>query len=452
MITQRNLTSLLWAMKRQFGVGSEDVVLAVTTLSFDIAGLELYLPLIAGGQVVIYGGVAGDGEELSRALRASGATLMQGTPTTWRELLAAGGGAGLGGVRVLCGGEALRADLARQLRAVSGEVWNMYGPTETTVWSVCGAVGERGVKLGRGIENTQVYVLDGEMEPVPVGVWGELYIGGAGVGRGYWGRAELTAERFVPDGYGAELGGRLYRTGDICRYQWDGELEYQGRQDEQVKVRGQRIELGEIEAALNKVTGVKESVVVVGADEQGEPRIIGYVVSAAGSEVKGAELRAALRQSLPEHMVPTVFVSLGALPLTGNGKIDRRALPAVVGQGGESAASYVAARTPVEELMAGIWREVLHLEQVGVHDNFFDLGGHSLLATRIMSRVRNAFAVQLPLRAIFEAPTVAGLSESVVNTQEREQGGSQEIAGILKDLEHFSDDQIKALLQQAVGE
>jgi amino acid adenylation domain-containing protein len=412
MVTHGNLNHLLWSMKEQLKVEAGEVMLAVTTMSFDIAGLEIYLPLISGGQVAIYGGLGGEGKELLEALAESGAGMMQGTPTMWGEVIGAVRGEELREVRVLCGGEALSEELGRQLRELSREVWNLYGPTETTIWSLAGRVGEGGVKLGQRIGKTEVYVLDERQEPVPVGVKGELYIGGKGVGRGYCGRAELTAERFVPHRWSREPGARLYRTGDVCRYGREGELEYVGRRDEQVKIRGQRIELREIEAALNEVAGVSQSVVVAQGRVGQEQRLVGYVVS--GGELSSEELRQKLRQRLPEYMVPNVLLQLAQMPLTPNGKIDRQRLPEA---GVTAAREYVAARTPVEELLTSIWQEVLGLTRpLSIHDNFFDLGGHSLLATRIVSRVRKAIAVDLPLRAMFESPTIAELSVSIAKS------------------------------------
>ncbi|HEV3049034.1 MAG TPA: condensation domain-containing protein, partial [Longimicrobium sp.] len=285
-----------------------------------------------------------------------------------------------------------------------------YGPTETTIWSTSAAVGGDSasgvVPIGRPVANTRVYVLDAAGEPVPVGVAGELYIGGVQVARGYQGGAAMTAERFVPDPFSADPGARLYRTGDRARWRADGAIEYLGRLDFQVKVRGFRIELGEIEAVLRQHESVADCVVMARA-EAGEQRLVAYVVGDAEAEA----LRAHVRRSLPEYMVPSAFVFLDALPLTSNGKLDRKALPAP-----ESAAEanrYVAPRTPMEEVLAGIWAEVLRLERVGVEESFFDLGGHSLLATRVVSRVRELFGVELPLRALFEGPTVAELAVRV---------------------------------------
>jgi acyl carrier protein len=245
-----------------------------------------------------------------------------------------------------------------------------------------------------------------------------LYLGGEGLARGYWQRAELTAERFVPDGLSGCSGERLYRTGDLVKWRGDGELEYLGRLDQQVKVRGYRIELGEVEAELRKHAGIREAVVVVREQEDGDKRLVGYVVLEEGQEaVAGSELRPYLKERLPEYMIPSVFVQLAELPLTANGKVDRRALPEPE-QGPAGGEGYVGPRTATEEIVAGIWASVLKLERVGVTENFFEIGGHSLLATQVMSRIRESFAVEMPLRELFEQATVAGLSKRVEETMQ----------------------------------
>ena len=410
MISQRALLNFLSAMVAAPGIGKSDVMAAVTSLSFDIAGLEIYLPLLVGARIVLLPrAVALDGNSLRQRLEAIGASVMQATPSTWRLLHQAGwDGVGL---KVLCGGEALPVDLARVLTAGSVEVWNLYGPTETTIWSTTSQLGQNGtVNIGRPIWNTQVYVLDGRLDSVPVGVAGELYIGGVGLARGYLRRAGLTAERFVASPFGD--GDRLYRTGDLVRYLADGNLECLGRIDHQVKIRGVRIELGEVEASLRSCPGVGQAVVVAREDAPGEKRLVAYVVGSAGGTPASFDLRAHVKGSLPVYMVPSAFVALDKLPLTPNGKIDRQALPppeadAVV------RGEYVAPRTPVEEVLAGIWSEVLRVERVGIDDNFFELGGHSLLGMRVVAGMREALAVELPLRALFEAPTVCDLAGRV---------------------------------------
>jgi acyl carrier protein len=294
-------------------------------------------------------------------------------------------------------------------------------------------------------------VLDQQLNPVPVGVSGEIYVGGANVARGYLNRPELTAEKLVPDLFGSQPGGRLYRTGDLARYRPDGTLEYLGRIDHQVKVRGYRIELGEIEAVLREQAGVRQAVVLVGDELPGDPRLVAYVMADQQPGPSSGELRRSLQAKLPEYMVPSTFVFLDALPLTPNGKVDRRALPAPDQARPDLEDAFVAPRTPVEEALVGIWAQVLGLEQVGIRDNFFALGGHSLLATRIMSRVRRAFRVELPLHRFFEAPTVAELAQAII-AHEVKPGWTEKIARILKRIEGMSTDEVTTVLQQKRAE
>jgi acyl-CoA synthetase (AMP-forming)/AMP-acid ligase II/acyl carrier protein len=315
---------------------------------------------------------------------------------------------------MLIGGEAALPERVRAWQAAAGgrvRLLNGYGPTETTIvatfWEAPESGGVSRVSIGEPVSNTRCYVLDAAGRPAAVGVPGELYVGGVQVARGYLGRPAATAERFVPDPFAAERGARLYRTGDGVRWMADGTLEYLGRLDAQVKVRGFRIELGEIEVRLAEHPGVREAVVVAREDVPGDRRLVAYVIGAVETDA----LRAHLRQSLPEHMVPAAYVYLEALPLTPNGKLDRKALPAPEYASAED--RYVAPRTPTEEQVAGIWAEVLRLERVGVTESFFELGGHSLLATRVVSRVRQAFGVEVPLRALFDGPTVAEMAGRV---------------------------------------
>ncbi|MET0398497.1 MAG: phosphopantetheine-binding protein, partial [Longimicrobiaceae bacterium] len=305
--------------------------------------------------------------------------------------------------------------LARRFAAALPEatLLNLYGSSEVAADSTAHAMGAAGlaegerVPIGRPIWNTRVYVADAAMQPLPVGAVGELYVAGAGVARGYAGNPAATAERFVPDPFALAPGERMYRTGDRARWTPAGELEYLGRVDRQAKVRGFRVEPGEIEAALLELPQVREAAVTVREDVPGETRLVGYVVPSNGKGTSAAELRAQLAERLPGYMVPTVFVVLERVPLTASGKVDRRALPAPEAGGGTG---YVAPRTAAEEALAGIWAAVLRVERVGVHDDFFELGGHSLLATQVVSRVRQALGVEVPLQALFEAPTVAELA------------------------------------------
>jgi hypothetical protein len=308
---------------------------------------------------------------------------------------------------ILCGGEPLPADLAGSLIPRCRALWNMYGPTETTIWSTVSRVTDAtDIHIGRPIDNTQIRIVDAHLNPVPIGVPGELLIGGDGLARGYFKRPELTAEKFIRLPAANAL---FYRTGDLARYRADGNIQCLGRLDFQVKVRGFRIELGEIETALAAVPGVRQAVVVARPDHSGTTVLVAYVVHQHGGELPVSELREGLRRSLPEYMVPTHFVKLDALPLTPNGKIDRKPLlsQAIVSQ---DAQAVVEPRTPMEKLVASLFREVLDLKTVGADDDFFNLGGHSLMAAQLMSRIRSASGLDVPLRNLFDHPSVSALA------------------------------------------
>ena len=389
MIPHRALTNFLLSMRSQPGLTEHDILLAVTTLSFDIAGLELFLPLVVGARVELASReIATDGARLAETLRATGATAMQATPASWRMLLQSGWKVDPS-LKILCGGEALPRDLAEKLSERSGAVWNLYGPTETTIWSTLKKIepGEDPVPIGGPILNTQLYVLDAWLEPVPIGVPGELYIAGTGLARGYLHRPGLSARRFVACPYAREPGERMYSTGDLARWRPDGTLEFLGRADQQVKIRGFRIEPGEVELALQRDPSVRAVVVVAREDVSGDKRLVAYLVANQEPAPSAGELRDFLKAKLPDFMVPAAFVILDALPLTPNGKLDRRALPAPSAAMVAPGATYVAPRSPAEAEMAAIWEEALSLPQVGIHDNFFDLGGHSLLAIPLISLI-----------------------------------------------------------------
>ncbi|MEV6868512.1 amino acid adenylation domain-containing protein, partial [Streptosporangium subroseum] len=409
LVSHRNLLNFLTSMGERPGLAAEDVLLAVTTLGFDIAGLELYLPLVRGARVVVADRtVARSPRLLATEIERHGVTVMQATPATWR-MLVDDGWPGSPGLRAWCGGEALPQALADEILARTAGLWNLYGPTETTIWSSFHEVPAGAAPLlGRPIANTRMYVLDRHLLPVPAGVPGELFIGGAGVARGYGGRPELTAERFLADPFAGD-GSRLYRTGDRVRWRANGELEFLGRVDQQVKIRGHRIEPGEIEAALVAHPAVTAAAVVARTDG-GDARLVAYLVPADPSAgvPSTSELRALLRATLPDHMIPSTFTELSAFPLTPNGKLDRAALPTP--EQPEPMTGMVMPRTPAEEVLAGIWAQVLGLERVGVTDNFFELGGHSLAAIQVISRVRAAFRSELPLAELFDRPTVRDLA------------------------------------------
>jgi hypothetical protein len=302
----------------------------------------------------------------------------------------------------------------------------MYGPTETTIYSTISHLhGCPGVSIGQPIANTRAYVLSEVGEPVPLGVKGELYIGGSGVARGYLGKPELTAERFLPDAFSSESGSRLYRTGDQVRYSSSSNIDFLGRLDHQVKVRGYRIELGEIEHVLAQHQGVRQTLVLFREDSPGNPRLVAYVVPDTGPVVSVRELSRSLKMKLPEYMIPSAFVILESLPLSSNGKIDRRALP-TPGYSDQQR-DFVAPRTPTEEALGEIWTEMLSLERVGVNDSFFEIGGHSLLAAQVISRIRTTFRVELPLRSLFEATTIEALAR-VIDEMDKKQDTPQKQA------------------------
>ncbi len=419
-IEHRSVSNFLASMQREPGFARGEKLLAVTTLSFDISVLELLLPLVSGGTVVLAPKEAlADGEKLSELLERFEPEVMQATPATWRLLLLSGW-EGSSKLRILSGGEALARELADELLARGKEVWNLYGPTETTIWSTVKKVesGNGAVTIGRPIANTRVYVLDRNLEPVPVGVAGELWIGGEGLARSYLERSELTRERFIPDPFtaarSADEPGRMYRTGDLARWKRDGELECLGRIDTQVKLRGFRIELGEIESVLHEVEGVRQAVCVVKEEAAGDQRLIGYYVTKEGGrngEALAEALREKARERLPSYMVPSLFSELAELPLTPNGKVDRKALRALeLSRVAPSDAPMASAETELENRIAQVWGEVLKLEQVSVTRNFFDLGGHSLLLAEAHAKLRETVDSELSIIEMFQFPTVRALA------------------------------------------
>jgi amino acid adenylation domain-containing protein len=404
------LVNVLGAFASALDAGPGDVLVAVTTPSFDIAVLELLLPLVTGGRVVVGGArAAADPGELAALLERSGATLLQATPSTWRLLLESGW-RGAPGLRALSGGEPLPRDVADRLLERCHSVWNGYGPTEGSIYTTLARVRPAGrVTIGRPIDNVSAHVVDRWGNRLPPGLAGELWIGGAGLARGYSGRPDLTAERFVPDPFGPAPGERLYRTGDLVRLLANGELEHLGRIDQQVKVRGHRIEPGEVEAALLSHPGVREAAVAVRDVGPGDRRLVAYVAG-GGREVGAGELRPWLRRLLPNHLVPSAYVALPELPRTLSGKLDRAALPAP-GPPAADAARGPAPRPGLEAELADVWAAALGVEHVGAADDFFALGGHSLLAVRVIAEVERRFGRSLPVAAIFqEGSTVAGLA------------------------------------------
>jgi amino acid adenylation domain-containing protein len=394
-------------------------------LAFDSSFKQVVQLLSGHALCIVPEDVRRDGAEMLSFLTRQRVDALDCTPSQLRMLLDAGLGERAGEVvrLVLVGGEAIDEKLWERLGAQAGTVtyYNVYGPTECTVdTTVQRVLSGEGATIGRPVANARVYILNEHLKLVPVGMEGELFIGGEGVARGYLHRAEMTAERFVPDAFSGRAGARLYRTGDIVKYRQDGRIEYMGRQDGQLKVRGSRIELGEIEAAVREHERVRECVVAAREDTPGDVRLVAYVVAQTGTGVGEAptarELRGFLQERLPEYMIPSAFVALDALPLTRNGKVDRQALPAPEQACDEHEGAYVAPRTATEELLAGIWSHLLGVERLSADGNFFELGGHSLLATQAVSQMRRAFGVEIPLRSLFEAPTVAGMSVRIETT------------------------------------
>ncbi len=410
------LTNFLCSMHSVPGIGANDTLLAVTTLSFDIAGLELYLPLIAGARVELASREeASDPRLLLQRLERCRPTLMQATPTMWRLLIEAGW-EGSPDLTVLCGGEGLPAALAARLLPRCAALWNLYGPTETTIWSTLEHITPDAapISIGRPIHNTRVYVLDRGRKPVPLGVAGELYIGGAGVARGYRSRPDRSAERFFEDPFSSLPGARLYRTGDLARFLPDGRLLHLGRLDHQVKVRGSRVELGEIEAALATHPGIAQVVVAPKAEADGGQQLVAYLIAREAHERPDAmTLRAHLRSRLPDYMVPLHFVFMDAFPQTANRKVDIPALPAPppIAEHDTAAAPPTEPRGRLEVQLTVLWRQVLGDEALGVHDNFFDRGGHSLKAVQLISFLEQVTGRQLPLVTLFQAPTVAEMAQ-----------------------------------------
>ena len=441
-ICHSSVVNFLKSMSSVPGLTEQDIFLAVTTISFDIAALELYLPLVVGARIVLASReIASDGSMLVDLLENAKATVMQATPATWRLLLAAQW-QNSHGLKILCGGEALPRELVNQLQGEDTSIWNLYGPTEATIWSTIYQVGSRLTlsrandsyeSIGRPIANTVVYILDSHHKLVPIGVPGELHIGGEGLSRGYLNRQELTAEKFIANPFDSSKSEYLYKTGDLACYLPDGNIEFLGRLDNQVKIRGFRIELGEIEVVLNQYPKVEQAIVTVQEYSPGDKRLVGYLVCHSEPPTI-EELRSFLTEKLPDYMIPSAFVMLDAFPLTANGKINRRALKPPTDRGG-SAMSFVAPSTPVEQQLAAIWSEVLGIEKIGIHDNFFDLGGHSLLIIQVQNRLKEISSSKLTVIDLFKNPTIntlAPIIELIPVTETLESQSIQPISRQLK--------------------
>ncbi|HET7206343.1 MAG TPA: amino acid adenylation domain-containing protein [Terriglobales bacterium] len=424
-VHHRAVVNLLCFMAKELKMGTDDVFPALASFAFDMCVPELYLALILGGQVVIGDReIAANGEELAVWLKDIGATAVHATPTMWRLLLDAGF-TGKGLKRVI-GAEAVPQELCSRLLESEPSLYNFYGPTETTVWSTMQHLqsADEQVTIGRPLANTRVYLLDKNRRPVPTGVPGEIYIAGDGVSLGYLNQPELTAVRYIPEPWTDIPNSKMYRTGDVGRYLDDGRIEFLGRGDHQVKLRGFRIELGEIESVLKEQDAVEQALAIIREDHPNDRRLVAYVVLKPNSEISSSALKQLLRRRLPEYMVPSAIVLIPSLPLSPNGKIDRKRLPAPEHVVAETE-NVVAPRNATEHLLAEIWAEVLHRNHISVHDNFFDMGGHSLMATQVVARIRKQLDRNLPLRTFFEHPTIGGLA-TILEQYDKHLSGTDE--------------------------
>ena len=425
-IEHHSLTNFLFSMQKQPGISSGDKLLAVTTISFDISGLELYLPLISGAELILTDAdTARDGRELLDLLRSENVSIMQATPSTWRMMMESNWNESFD-LKALCGGEALPKDLAQLLLEKCSSLWNMYGPTETTIWSAVKQIknSEEPITIGRPIDNTEFYILDQHLHTVPIGSTGEIYIGGEGLAREYNKKPELTEKSFIKNPFSGENSERIYRTGDLGKFMHDGEIQCFGRIDNQVKIRGYRIELGAIEEALNIQENIIESVVLAREDRPGDQRLVAYVVNEteAGAIVKPEQIavwKNALRETLPSYMIPADYILLEKIPLLPNGKIDRKSLPKPNEPGGKDKKKELP-QTQTEKLAAKIWEEILGTDSIGLNDDFFELGGHSLLAVQVMVRLEKETGIKLPLTTLFKAP-ILSLFSGLIESEKTEQ-------------------------------
>jgi len=439
-IRHRAVVNMLNSMRREPGIRAEDRLLAVTTLSFDISILELLLPLTIGACVTLAPDSFGDPGRLADQLARDDVTMMQATPSLWQSLIDSGW-SGKSDLRVLCGGEVFSRRLATDLCSRTGGVWNLYGPTETTVWSSTFPVSreqEGPVPIGWPITNTQMHVLDQDLEMVGLGAPARLYIGGEGLARGYRGRPDLTGETFIPDPFSMLMGARLYHTGDVARRRLDGAFEYLGREDLQVKVRGVRIELGEIEAALEVHPNIRKAVATLREDIPGDKRIVAYYTSASGVFPTSNELRQHLGITLPEYMLPSRYVRLEALPLLANGKIDRSALPPPT-LSRARCGELVRPQTEFEKEVAEIWSNLLGFDEIGLKDYFFEMGGHSLLMMQAISRANDAFGVRLSISDVLtKGATVSGMVTLIENAL-FEQASYEDFVAAVQEMDNVGD-------------
>jgi amino acid adenylation domain-containing protein len=425
MVPRQALTNLLWSMRDWFQFNQNDVLLALTTIAFDIAGVDVWLPLLSGARILMVDrGTTMDAARLQKTINQEGVTFLQCTPASWKLLLDAQW-PGKADLQAVCTGEAMPAALASKLAPRVACLWNMYGPTETTIWSsgYKFSPGDQ-VLIGRPIANTQLYILDEHFAPTPLGVPGELYIGGDGLAIGYWKNAALTSSRFVPDPFSSQEGARLYKTGDLARYRGAGNIECLGRNDDQIKLRGFRIEPEEIRTAILRHPAIRDAVAVLETSATGDGRIVMYLLSNSVTPPDTSELRSFLRRSLPDYMIPASFIVLESFPLNANGKIDRRALSQP--NTPRDADRAQASADEVEAQIRNIFRSVLGLEELGVNEDFFDQGGHSLSAAQLFREINARFQLDLPLATLFHAPTVRGIAALI-----RDSAGEQMSAPVV---------------------
>lgn len=422
-VPHKAVVNFLISMSREPGITDQDVLLAVTTLSFDISVLELFLPLTVGGKIVIASQeISSNGEQLRDLLRSAKATVMQATPTTWHILMAAGW-EGSSAFKVLCGGEPLPREMALKLTQRSASVWNLYGPTETTIWSTCCKISDtdRQILIGRPIANTQIYIVNQSEQPNPVGVAGEMLIGGTGVTCGYLNRPDLTREKFIPNTFTADATQKLYRTGDMACFLQNGSIKILGRLDNQVKLRGFRIELGEIETILEAHPAIQQAAAIVREDEPGDKRLVAYVTLVAEHEFAKIKFRPYLRAKLPEYMIPSIFVEIQTMPLTLNGKIDRRALPRPEQKRPSLEQEFTPPKNETEIILSRLWSQILKIDTVGTQDNFFDAGGDSLLSVQLVALIEKEINIDIPIVKFFQYPTIHAFGEYIDSKRHHQQ-------------------------------
>jgi amino acid adenylation domain len=456
MLTHQSVVNLVRESVGKFRLDQGSRFLQFASLSFDVAVEEIYPVLSIGGAVVLQSdNLMYSYLDLSKTIGRHGVTTIELPTAYWREwmreLLGADGGAPRCLDLVITGDEKITANVFREWKEHGVSLLHVYGVTEAAVNSIVYPVpeyfgegeGHAAIPIGKPIANTEVYILDGGLQPTPIRIPNEMYLGGIGLARGYLNRPDLTAARFIPAPFGTQAGGRLYRSGDLARFLPDGRIEFVGRIDHQLKIRGHRIEPAEIESVLMQVSSVRECVVIAREDEPGDKRLVAYLVLKEGRAETPQGLRRLLKQMLPAYLVPSSFMILESLPLSPHGKVDRRALQAPSKDHVEPGDSYVSPCTPIEEDVASIFRDVLRVENVGIYDDFFDLGGHSLLVTQVISRVNSAFQIEMPIRVLFDTPTVSGLVAAIVESQAG-QFEDEALSQMLADLEELAEDEVDA--------